>query len=386
MGRERHGAPPGRRRHLVKAALFVLLLALTVLLVDLLSRFSPLDDVRNVKYFPDGLLVDDPEMGVRMAAGFEKSWFEFGGPGHWVFTNGLGCFDYPVATDLEDYIVFLGDSWTWGYTPLEKKFTSLIERELNVRALKCGVTGTGSKYQLAFLERISARMKHKPRMVVQLYTGNDFNDDFRYPGYRVIEGQRAPRHASVNLETCERKHFGEDALIRRTRRARENIRDRGFLEKYSIIYNLIKYNERQFRQQDIREAFAQSDVPSTQVMTYRYIPNLLDMKTSEEGCIRESFTEHLAAIEKTQELVERLGGRYVLFLLLAPDGSLSPGGCGPESYCRELRALVAEKIRHHDVIRREGHSHPFDGHWDEKGNAVAAELMLESLRGKGLVE
>jgi hypothetical protein len=350
-----------------------------LLLAEAILRFTPYDDIRNLKYFNDGLFVNDPELGAAMRPNFEKAWFEFKGPGHWIFTNDLGCFDHPVDTDIDDYIVFLGDSWTWGYTPLEKKFTTRIENELGIRALKCGVTGTGSKYQLTLLKRILARMKHPPRMVVQVYSSNDFNDDFIFPGFRVVEGQRVPRYAKIDLETCRRTRFTRRYLVMNTRYLKHRMRNRRFPEGYSAIYGLVT---RAAKRSGRRPTSAETAKPielSERVMAPRAIPNLLNVRAEESGCIREAFADHLATIEATQAVVQQLGGRYVLFLL-------SSGRGRPGTYSSELRTFVAENIEYHDTVPGRKPSHLFDGHWNEQGNAVAARSMLTSLREMGLVE
>jgi hypothetical protein len=60
----------------------------------------------------------------------------------------------------EPYILAIGDSFTWGYNPLEEKWTSIIERRSGTRVLKCGVPGVGTKYQLQHLRRLLKQLPH----------------------------------------------------------------------------------------------------------------------------------------------------------------------------------------------------------------------------------
>jgi hypothetical protein len=96
---------------------------------------------------PSGYWRTDPELGVDIAPNRPPGRVLIRGPAFDTFSNELGCFDHRFNGD-KDYILVVGDSSAWGYAALEDKWTTLLERKLGTRLLKCGVSGTGSKYQL----------------------------------------------------------------------------------------------------------------------------------------------------------------------------------------------------------------------------------------------
>ena len=172
------------RRWLVIAAWNVGVIVVALALIEFGLRFTRFDTARNpAATNPPDYYVSDATLGVRIKPNFPKSWFGFRGPGHEVFSNELGCFDRPVKLkEGEPYILAIGDSFTWGYNPLEAKWTSIIERQKGIRVLKCGVPGTGTRYQLHNLKRLLKQLPHPPKSVIYLYDTTDFNDDFIFPG------------------------------------------------------------------------------------------------------------------------------------------------------------------------------------------------------------
>jgi hypothetical protein len=173
----------------------VLLVAIGLVLLDFALRLTSLDAARETGGHPDGYYVADHELGATLARNFPSSRFALHGARQEVFTNELGCFDWAVRFEPnEPYIIAIGDSFTWGHAPLEKKWTSIIERETSIRVLKCGIPATGSEHQLRFLKRLVAELPHPPALVIQLHDTTDFNATsvsrvsrfWRVSGYRLF--------------------------------------------------------------------------------------------------------------------------------------------------------------------------------------------------------
>ena len=57
-----------------------------------------------------------------------------------IWSNGLGCFDREWQDIPKEYVYFAGDSFTWGLSNLENKFTSVFEKITKRPSLKCGVS------------------------------------------------------------------------------------------------------------------------------------------------------------------------------------------------------------------------------------------------------
>lgn len=140
---------------------------------------------------------------------------------HWVdgvtypiWSNSLGCFD-EEHDSYADAVYFAGDSFTWGFTPFEEKFGTLVERESGTTVLKCGVTHTGQRHQFDKFVEIVARTASRPRAVFVFFFENDVADDYAHPHSTVIDGwlvdtvvtygrselvRRSPQELSKQLE------------------------------------------------------------------------------------------------------------------------------------------------------------------------------------------
>ena len=105
-----------------------------------------------------------------------------------IFSNSYGCFDKRNNYNFDNLVYLAGDSFTWGYSPYEKKFGTLLEKKLNIPIAKCGVTGTGQIQQFKKFERISKSIKRYPSKVIVNIFANDIEDDFLYPSATVING------------------------------------------------------------------------------------------------------------------------------------------------------------------------------------------------------
>ena len=64
---------------------------------------------------------------------------------YYVWSNSLGCFDREVEDGEDPLVLIVGDSFTWGFTPFEDKWGTVLEKNLGIRVLKCGVGGYGTR-------------------------------------------------------------------------------------------------------------------------------------------------------------------------------------------------------------------------------------------------
>jgi hypothetical protein len=92
----------------------------------------------------------------------------------------LGCFDKPYKGEKE-VIILVGDSFTWGFVPLEHNYGTVIETMLNNRTLKCGVYGFETKRELVKAKRVVSSIKTAPSLIVVGYFLNDLIDTQNLP-------------------------------------------------------------------------------------------------------------------------------------------------------------------------------------------------------------
>jgi hypothetical protein len=104
-----------------------------------------------------------------------------------VWSNSLGCFDVEHI-DSGRYVYFAGDSFTWGFTPFEEKFATIIEKRTKTDILKCGVTHTGQRHQYEKFVEIVDNLRSAPQAVFVFFYSNDLINDYAYPHSTIIDG------------------------------------------------------------------------------------------------------------------------------------------------------------------------------------------------------
>jgi hypothetical protein len=299
------------------------------------------------------------------------------GPSSEVFTNQWGCFDHdePIG---DDYLLAIGDSSTWGYAELEDKWTTHLEALSGRRVLKCGVSGTGPKYQEIKARKTIAKVGVSPAIILVLYDKwNDLNDDVLFPDDVVIDGHRGNTLKSLDLRTGE--------LIRHTR-AEVEAEYRQYLqeqEAFSLTRYLTEHlaTAAMLRQVlDRLYAYATRDDPiltdPAQVYLWRVDP-------ARYPWVVEAFEEHLDNIRALRQMADEHGAELVLITDELPNTELHV----------RLRAFLDNEMPYHiDVAepmaraaqgQRTRYHH--DGHWNALGNRLAGEIIHRYLVEAGLI-
>lgn len=104
-----------------------------------------------------------------------------------IWSNELGCFDETYHGENQ-FILLLGDSFTHSFAPFQDKWGTQIEKLLDYRVLKCGVTGYGTYQELEKAKDVIKQVKAKPRLIIVGYFWNDLSDDFDFPNLTVVDG------------------------------------------------------------------------------------------------------------------------------------------------------------------------------------------------------
>ena len=103
-----------------------------------------------------------------------------------IFSNKYGCFDN--AQSYENYVYLGGDSFVWGYDDYKKTLGVYMEKKLNQKVAKCGVTNTGQMHQYEKLRAFLKKNNTYPQKIIIGHYFNDLHDDFLFPESIVING------------------------------------------------------------------------------------------------------------------------------------------------------------------------------------------------------
>jgi hypothetical protein len=158
-----------------------------------------------------------------------------------IWSNSLGCFDRE-HTNVKQYVYLAGDSTSWGYTKFESKIGTLLEQDLKVPVLKCGVTHSGQFHQLSKMKGILESIGTPPELIVVVWSSNDVVNDAFYPHSTVINGwlvdavYLAPDGSVQRSSPHQLQEQGRRYMIHPASWAKTV---RWLLVKYSATYNVL---------------------------------------------------------------------------------------------------------------------------------------------------
>lgn len=358
------------KRVLAIAAWNVGVIAVLLVLIELGLRFTPFDAARNpAANMPPTYYVSDSTFGVRISPNHPEGWFEFRGPGHKVFSNELGCFDKPLDLEKDEpFILAIGDSFTWGYNPLDAKWTSIIERETGIRVLKCGVSGIGTKYQLHLLKTLLTRLPHPPKTVIHLYDTTDFNDDFIFPSETVRDGERFDEFQRVRLS--DGKHLKDNSQTGAD--LPDHALNREPAKKRALVLpSLLHAAFTVENQVEKRRLILEGLKPDH--LRWRYEFNLLLLDPETYPFVAKQLDAHIETLKDLRRTAQDAGAEYVLFhtnsFRLPKDRPLV-------QRLERFFASLPEFKGHVPELGR----HLFDPHWNPESEKEVAAFMIERLQ------
>jgi hypothetical protein len=139
-----------------------------------------------------------------------------------VRNNSLGLRDVEPAPARKPTVLFVGDSFVWGYdVDANERFTDLLRAKLPAaRIVNAGVPGYGTDQEYLLLARIWSAIN--PDVVVVMFcTGNDRADNSAnmrnggyYKPYLERAGDGAWRFAGQPVPWSRHVYFRENALVR----------------------------------------------------------------------------------------------------------------------------------------------------------------------------
>jgi hypothetical protein len=296
---------------------------ITLVLVEIFLRFTPynshfMNPLKSTLY--RGFFVSDDKTGIDLPENMPKKSF-WGFDGEFVsWTNEIGIFDKPYNGEKE-YILLVGDSFTWGYTPFERKFGTIIEKKLGIRVLKAGVSGYGTKTEMIKAEKVIKKVNGvTPKLIiVGYYSGNDFLDDYYFPRYSVVDGYMVSTYKRVdkNNYKIEKRSLEEIREIIKNMEV-YNMENKPrypkfqkvkvWLKKHSILYNIMR-NRGLFR--NTGEQIGIVEKPQyVEVSSYTPMDKF--------PWLKKIWTNHLQNIKQFKEISEKKYNSKFLVVLI-PD-------------------------------------------------------------------
>jgi hypothetical protein len=366
------------RRFGTHALLVLIALVVGLMLVEGALRLTDYRYLTHPYRYPTGYFEEDPELGIDLAPSRPPLPFLFRGPTFEAFTNALGCFDREAPIS-DGWVLAVGDSSTWGYAALEDKWTTHLERLLERRIVKCGVSGTGPRHQRLKAEKTIEKVGIDPAVIIALYdTNNDFNDDAVFPGYAIIHGERVNNTKWLDLRTGAIERYSPEELELRFER---------YIRKQSSFSNILLGHSVAAATLDhvlarLREQWTVPEPPGP-LLRWRYQFSLWDVDPGRYPWVERAFEEHLESIRALRRTAEAHGAAFVLIANGIPETGL---------HGKLRRFLTTEMPHFRDIApvieqaaggRRLDYLH--DRHWNALGNRLAAEAIYRYLVEEGLL-
>ncbi|MDB4224528.1 hypothetical protein N9850_12200 [Granulosicoccus sp.] len=204
-------------------------------------------DVGGNSRYPKGYFVQHDQRGFDIGKNQTGDhWVD--GVSYPIWSNSLGCFDIDHS-DIDQYVYFAGDSFTWGYTPFEQNFGTVTEQRIDTPIFKCGVTNTGQQHQIEKLKEIASEIQNPPGAIFVFYYSNDVANDYAHPHSTVVDGWQADnvsldsnkqliRHSQQEMVTKVQEKLVEIEEQKKVRKLSKN-KFKANLKYYSLSINIL---------------------------------------------------------------------------------------------------------------------------------------------------
>ena len=377
---------------LIKEATILVLISVgTIILIDLsalpfknyLQMFIPHYGINNENFsrgYPVNYFKSDKLLGFDINPNYKTKTFK--NPPEYkeydVWGNSFGCFDDEWKKNSLAYGVYLaGDSFTWGYVEHKKNFGTVLEEMLGTNVYSCGVTHTGQAHRFYKFIRLF-NLGIKPSVVIVNIVVNDLNNDFFFPHTEIIDGLMIE-----NYEICGKSLLKKDSSFRKIERSElkgyvkmqqnKKLSLGSFLKQYSLTANIFAKITRPLRVKYIPKAESECNKTSLnagleyigkQYISSEYTSanrNIIKkwIKHSEKNNYRLIFsfipakeTYRNETYPFIKKYIDNLSGHYYSF----------NDNC--DNVCREAKRIY----------------YKYDGHFNEKGNQLYAEYLLEIIK------
>ncbi len=334
----------------------------------------------------------DPVLGFDITPNFATTTHSFANLSYPVWSNSLGCFDYPFD-GASPYIYVAGDSFTWGYTPLDEKWDKVVERSTGVRTLNCGVPDYGTRQEVIKAKRTLANIPRPPKLIILAHYDNDAGDDGMFPTSTAYHGYVVP-----SWSYCDPNFMLATSPLIATTTCNIAKPDYPLLQKikiemaaHSVLYLMAK---RQFGIPDkVRNLFMK--IAPTALLNSGLAHENQSWFDNRSGLLDDAryWDVHFSNIQAFKTLTDRNGSRLMVVLMpslgLATATSTDPLSTNG----RMMTYLTQHHIPYLDLQPALHAVDPTgsvlywknDVHWTPAGNALAGSLISDYIRKQGLL-
>ena len=309
-----------------------------------------------------------------------------------VSTNNYGCFDKDFEK-TDDYVLLLGDSFTWGYASYEDKWGTKLEKALNTEVLKCGVPGFGTKQALVKGQQVISKIGAPPKLIILGYFFNDLSDDHFFPQYTVIDGHLASLIKKSSFVKTEIERYGLEELEHRY----HNYAQYGHPE-----YDQLDFGQRSL--QRIRFFLKSHSISMRLLRRYIHLPTVeghapdLYAVDMEERGVQEAWIEHQANIREFINFAKEIQSEF-LVVLIPSKGQVYSDAASDIKHQRVQKMLSDEGTQYVDLLElfrqhlhenKSGNDEKLywddDMHWNAQGNDLASLLISRYFTEHKLLE
>lgn len=359
----------------------ILLLFISVLVVlfvtEVALRFTFLKERYLGFDFPKGYHVQaknyDNVTTHDIAKNYPITTFKFADGQHEIWSNGLGCFDSPYQGE-KDYVLLVGDSFTWGFTPYEYKWGTVLEKEVGKRVLKCGACGAAAGWEYYKIVRTIDAIKNTPQLIVIGYCiGNDLWEDYLFPN-------PAPKPKGTIWSLKE------------------------LLTEHSIIYNMVKKIE---ILRIIGKKIGIVARPTVTLTPVNGIAPLYSQSPVNISWLQDAWKKHLNYLDEIGKLADKNGSKMLIVLIpnreqvyefLRPEvGNIDWDFTnkkiqyffkGKGVYILDLTPAFrefADQTPRKSLNREKDLYWKYDGHWNIRGNHLAGLMIAKYILENNLI-
>lgn len=311
------------RKPVISLLLITLILSiLLILILEIILRFTPYKVYVEVGQgeFPP-MFIADEKAGFDLATNYKGGSHQTIESTYSVHTNNIACFDDDVKLG-EAHHILIGDSFTWGFSALDKKWTTILEKNTGQRFVKCGVPAYGTNQALFKLKKVVDKIGKAPKTIIYSYYWNELNDDHTGLPSTVFEGNLINRIKSFNYNTGDVEYFTKKELIDTYQQFKEHgdsdyqnlsayNKIRYWLKSNLIIANLTHNYLSSFNPPEMEE------VVTGNIAQYRTY--LSKMSVDKYPWLKKSWEQHLNNIEKLIDYAKSQDSKLMVVILPTKD-------------------------------------------------------------------
>ncbi len=375
------------KKFLLNSFIALISISATIMILEFALRLTNFTALVPLMAYPKNYYVYDQKMGYDISKNFPKENYSMLESKYEIWSNSLGCFDEEFATSTDNYLLLVGDSFTWGYAPFEKKWGTGLENILKTRVLKCGVTGFGTAQELIKTKNTLQGLKN-PKMIIVGYYSNDPGDDFELPRRTVYEGYLVGNLQKDGVTAEQAQKTYSNLYNYCVTDVPKNIipqKVKCWLTNHSVLYQLVKPSLKNL----LSKVLGEEILDNAGLVN---IPN--DAKPSVSISDKELYEKHYKNILAFQSFANSKNAD-LLFVLIPTLSDLSATSTKNTSLYKTEKFMnsnginyinLTEPFKNYSFGRPEKFYWKKDSHWNIEGNKLASILVAQYVAKNRLVE